>query len=208
MRRLRRLHEILGRPKEIVAGLLILAVVASATGIFASPHHPRAREAASEAGGGGAFVPATVPPTTTTSTAPPTTTTTPPPPPTTQPAPPTTAPPATTRSAAPSPPPPAPPAHGPTPSAALGVYTGAANPAGAASFAAATGAHVTVVEDYLPGSGSWSGIDGAGGSLDWMFGAWQGSGYQLVLGVPMFDDSDHPPTRWRQEPPVPTTRTS
>jgi hypothetical protein len=45
-----------------------------------------------------------------------------------------------------------------------------------------------VVEDYLPG-GSWSTVDGAGGSLDWMLGAWQGSGYQLVLGVPMFDNS-------------------
>jgi hypothetical protein len=73
-------------------------------------------------------------------------------------------------------------------SAAVGVYTGAGNPSGAAGFAAATGAHVTVVEDYLPG-GPWTQIDGSGGSLSWMLGQWRGTGYQLVLGVPMFDNS-------------------
>jgi hypothetical protein len=72
--------------------------------------------------------------------------------------------------------------------AAVGVYTGAANPAGAAGFARATGAHVTVVGDYLP-AGPWSQIDGSGGSLSWMFDGWHGSGYQLVLGVPIFDNS-------------------
>ena len=71
------------------------------------------------------------------------------------------------------------------PAAAAGVYSGAANAAGAAGFAAGTGTHVTVVEDYLPG-GSWAQIDGPD---PWVFGAWRGSGYQLVLGVPMFDNS-------------------
>jgi hypothetical protein len=186
MRRLRRFHEILGLPKEIIAALLMVAVAVTVTGILASPHHPRAR-AAEETAGGGAFVPATVPPTTTTSTVPPTTTTTPP---TTTPptAPPTTAPRAATKPAPPKPPPPAAPVHATTPSAAVGVYTGAANPAGAASFAAATGAHVTMVEDYLP-AGPWSQIDGAGGSLGWMFDAWKGSGYRLVLAVPILDNS-------------------
>jgi hypothetical protein len=68
------------------------------------------------------------------------------------------------------------------------VYAGGINPSGAAGFARETGAHVSVVEDYLPG-GSWPTIDGAGGSLGWLFDAWRGSGYQLVLGVPMFDNS-------------------
>ncbi len=186
MRHLRRFHEILGRPKEIIAGLLILAVAATASGIFASPHHPHARAAAADTGGGGAFVPATTaPPATSTTTVPPPTTTTPP---TTQPASPTTAPVATRPAAPPTTIAPKPPVHAPTPSAAVGVYTGAANPSGAAGFAAATGAHVTMVEDYLP-SGPWSQIDGAGGSLGWMFDAWRGSGYRLVLAVPILDNS-------------------
>jgi hypothetical protein len=89
-------------------------------------------------------------------------------------------PPATTT---PPPPPPAPPTHN---TAAVGVYVGAGNPSGVAGFDSATGAHVTVVEDYLPG-GSWSTIDGSGGSLNWMLGQWRGTGYQMVLGVPMLD---------------------
>jgi hypothetical protein len=114
----------------------------------------------------------------------PTTTTAPP---TTQPAPTTTqapAPPprATTTTAPPPPPPPA------RTAAAVGVYAGGINPGGAAGFARDTGARVTVVEDYLPG-GSWGTIDGAGGSLGWLFDAWRGTGYQLVLGAPMFDNS-------------------
>jgi hypothetical protein len=98
--------------------------------------------------------------------------------------PPVAAAPTTTRPA----PPPAAPVRTTPPAAAVGVYTGAANASGAAQFGQDTGTHVTVVEDYLPG-GPWSTIDGAGGSLDWMLGAWKGSGYQLVLGVPMFDNS-------------------
>jgi len=194
LRQLRRLPIFLGLPKEIITGLLIITVVATATGLVSSslPRHPRQAAAAATQGGGGAFVPATVVPTTSTSTVPPTTTTTPPT--TTQATPPPTTPRAVPR-ATPStpPPPPPPPVHTVVTSAALGVYTGAANPAGAASFAAATGAHVSVVEDYLPGNGSWTDIDGADGSLDWMFGAWKGTGYQLVLGVPMFAGSDSPP---------------
>jgi hypothetical protein len=192
IRQLRRLPIFMGLPKEIITGLLIITVLATATGVVSSssPHHPRRAAAAPPAGGGGAFVPATVPPTTPTSTVPPTTATTPPT--TTSPAPPPTTPRVVPR-ATPSTSPPPPPAHTVVTSAALGVYTGAANPAGAASFAAATGAHVTVVEDYLPGNGSWADIDGAGGSLDWMFDAWKGRGYQLVLGVPMFAGSDSPP---------------
>jgi hypothetical protein len=71
--------------------------------------------------------------------------------------------------------------------AAAGVYAGSANASGAAGFARDTGAHVTVVGDYLPG-GSWGQIDGSQG-LSWLFGPWRSSGYQLELGVPMFDNS-------------------
>ncbi|HXQ44747.1 MAG TPA: glycosyl hydrolase [Acidimicrobiales bacterium] len=184
MGRPRRLRDIAGLPKEIVTGLLIIVVTATATGIFTAPHHPHA-PAASPPGGGGAIAATTLPPTTTTTvTVPPTTA-----PPTTQPAPPpTTAPRAVTRSTPSTTSPPKPPVHVTPPAAAIGVYTGAANPAGAAAFAAATGAHVTMAEDYLPG-GPWTGIDGAGGSLSWMMDAWRGSGYRLVLAVPILDNS-------------------
>jgi hypothetical protein len=168
---------------EILTGLLIICVAAAATVMLSSsPHHPHltasTTTAPAPAGGGGAFVGTTAP--TTTSTVAPTTTTAPP---TTQPAPPTTQAPAPPRTPSTTAPPP--PAHT---AAAVGVYAGGINPTGVAGFAQDTGTHVTVVEDYLPG-GSWSTIDGAGGSLGWLFGAWRTTDYQLVLGVPMFDNS-------------------
>jgi len=192
MRQLRRAHDLLGLPKEIAVVLLVVAVVLASTGAFSSrpaahvASHAKATPAAG-GGGGGAFVPTEA--STTTST-PPTTTTPPPPPPT------TTQPPVAhsttqaSQSPPPPPPPPAPPVHH-IPAAAAGVYSGSGNVGGAAGFAAGTGAHVTVVEDYLPG-GSWAHIDGTDvgpNSLGWLFGPWRGSGYQLVLGVPMFDNS-------------------
>jgi hypothetical protein len=62
----------------------------------------------------------------------------------------------------------------------------AADPSGIASFAAATGTKVTIASDYLPSSSGWSGMDGSGGSLSWMFASgWQGTGYTLSLGVPI-----------------------
>jgi hypothetical protein len=67
-----------------------------------------------------------------------------------------------------------------------GAYAGGINPSGVAAFGNATGTHPTLASDYLPGSGGWSGMDGAGGSLSWMFGGgWTGSGYTLSLGVPI-----------------------
>jgi beta-mannanase len=67
-----------------------------------------------------------------------------------------------------------------------GVYDGGANTGGVASWASATHTNVTVASDYLPGGDGWSGMDGAGGSLSWMFsGGWSGSGYTLSLGVPI-----------------------
>jgi hypothetical protein len=187
---------VVGPPKEIIAALLLLAVIVEVTGVTSASTRMRATAPSSRAlAGGGPFVPGDVATTTTPPT--PTTTTT-----TTTAATATTAaprvgPPApgTTDTVAPAAPPPAAVAASPphTPAApapdvvtgALGVYSGAANPSGAADFARTTGAHLSVVEDYLPAA-SWNQIDGEGGSLDWMFSAWRDSGYRLVLGVPMF----------------------
>jgi hypothetical protein len=67
-----------------------------------------------------------------------------------------------------------------------GAYVGPADPAGIASFAGATGTKPTIASDYLPASSGWSGMDGANGSLSWLFAqGWQGTGYTLSLGVPI-----------------------
>jgi hypothetical protein len=73
-----------------------------------------------------------------------------------------------------------------------GVYVGPADPAGVAAFNAATGTHATIATDFLPQSSGWSGMDGAGGSLSWLFpGHWSGSGYTLSLGVPMIPEQEN-----------------
>ncbi len=54
-----------------------------------------------------------------------------------------------------------------------------------ASFANATETSPTLATDYLPGNSGWAGMDGAGGSLNWLLGPWKGSGYTLSLGVPI-----------------------
>jgi hypothetical protein len=73
---------------------------------------------------------------------------------------------------------------------AQGVYVGAADPSGVASFAAATKTSVSIASEYLPSSSGWAGMDGANGGLSWMFaGGWAGSGYTLSLGVPMIPTS-------------------
>jgi hypothetical protein len=67
-----------------------------------------------------------------------------------------------------------------------GAYVGPADPAGIASFAGATGTKPAIASDYLPASSGWSGMDGANGSLSWLFaGGWEGTGYTLSLGVPI-----------------------
>jgi len=53
------------------------------------------------------------------------------------------------------------------------------------AFDAASATHATIATDYLPGNAGWSGMDGSGGSLGWLLGAWSGSGYTLSLGVPI-----------------------
>jgi hypothetical protein len=65
-------------------------------------------------------------------------------------------------------------------SMALGDYAGRNNPDGVAQFASTTGSNVTMATDFLDGSSTWSTLESADG-----VGAWAGSGYQLVLAVPM-----------------------
>jgi hypothetical protein len=62
---------------------------------------------------------------------------------------------------------------------------GPADPTGVQSFAAATTSDVTIASDYLPANDGWAGMDGAGGSINWLLDAWENSGYALSLGVPM-----------------------
>jgi hypothetical protein len=66
-----------------------------------------------------------------------------------------------------------------------GAYVGAANPSGLTAFDAATGTHATIASDYLPGNAGFSGMDGAGGDLNWLLGPWSGRGVTLSLGVPI-----------------------
>jgi hypothetical protein len=80
-----------------------------------------------------------------------------------------------------APTPPAPTANG----LLQGAYVGAANPAGLSAFDAATGTHGSIATDYLPGNAGFSGMDGAGGSLNWLLGPYVGRGLTLSLGVPI-----------------------
>ncbi|MGA2473526.1 MAG: glycosyl hydrolase [Acidimicrobiales bacterium] len=90
-------------------------------------------------------------------------------------------------SAAPTTPPPTTPP--PTDAPLQGVYVGAADPTGIASFARTTETSPTIASDYLPMNDGWTGMDGAGGSLNWLVEPWDGSGYTLSLGVPMIPDN-------------------
>jgi hypothetical protein len=62
----------------------------------------------------------------------------------------------------------------------LGDYAGYGNPDGLIDFELATGAHLTYATDYLERSQGWAGMDEAPGAS-----AWSGSGFRLVLGVPI-----------------------
>ncbi len=66
-----------------------------------------------------------------------------------------------------------------------GAYTGPANAAGLGSFDAVTGTTSQIASDYLPSDGGWSAMDGSGGTLSWLTGAWAGKGYTVSLGVPI-----------------------
>jgi len=67
----------------------------------------------------------------------------------------------------------------------LGDYAGSGDPGALAQFASITGTHPVIASDYLLRTSGWDGMDGAGGSEDWMLGQWRNSGYRLVLGVPI-----------------------
>jgi hypothetical protein len=62
----------------------------------------------------------------------------------------------------------------------VGVYEGAANPAGVAQFEAWSGHQVHYVLDFLAAD-SWTAIE----SPDWWAKAWNGTGKQVVWSVPM-----------------------
>ena len=175
-----------GLPKELVAALLVVALVVTVAVDVAATPPPR--RVASRVVAVGVVPDASVPSTTAPPPAPattapaPTTTTPPPPPPTTA-----TRPAPSPAPRRPAPPPPASPPPALPPGAArvaLGAYVGAANPSGLASFATSTGTHPTYASDFLPGNGGWAGMTTAS-SLSWLTGAWRGSGRVLILGVPM-----------------------
>ena len=60
------------------------------------------------------------------------------------------------------------------------ITAGADNPSGVAQFGADTGTNPVLATDYLDGSSTWGAMDSASG-----ISAWSGSGYQLVLAVPI-----------------------
>jgi hypothetical protein len=67
----------------------------------------------------------------------------------------------------------------------LGDFAGSGSPSALANFASITGTHPVLASDYLIRTSGWDGMDGAGGSEDWMLDQWRNSGYRLVLGVPI-----------------------
>jgi hypothetical protein len=71
-----------------------------------------------------------------------------------------------------------------------GAYGGGDNPAGIAAFDAATGTHVSLASDYLPGSSGWGGMDGsAGTAVAQLAHIWASTGDALSLGVPIIPTS-------------------
>jgi len=171
-----RVGHLIGLPKEIVVAMLVAALtVTVAVDLTGSGRQPEAVDATgpSTVLHATTTVPGTVPPTTTVpSTVPPTT----------APAPPVTS------DVVARPVKPAPVAARPAPRTAqsvpLGVYVGSGDPSGVASFAAATGTHPTYASDYLPTDEGWAGISNDS-SVTWIASQWRGSGYTLVLGVPI-----------------------
>jgi hypothetical protein len=66
----------------------------------------------------------------------------------------------------------------------LGDYAGWVNTSGIADFGSTTGTHPTLATDYLDWNNGWAAMDNGGGE-----GGWAGSGYRLVLGVPLIPGS-------------------
>jgi len=67
----------------------------------------------------------------------------------------------------------------------LGVYppSGGGDPSGITSYAQSTGTHPTLAIDYGDRGDGWAGLDSAS-----TMAAWTGSGYRLVLAVPIIPD--------------------
>ena len=62
----------------------------------------------------------------------------------------------------------------------LGDYAGSSKPAAVADFGFSTGTHPTYATEYLDKTDGWAAMDGAADVRPW-----KGSGYRLVLGVPI-----------------------
>jgi hypothetical protein len=62
----------------------------------------------------------------------------------------------------------------------LGDYAGSSDPSGLANFGFSTGTHPTYATEYLDKTDGWAAMDGAADVRPW-----KGSGYRLVLGVPI-----------------------
>jgi hypothetical protein len=71
----------------------------------------------------------------------------------------------------------------------LGVYAGTADPAAVTDFATRSGTKPSLASDYLPRDEGWPGLTGVK-HLARILTPWQGSPYQLVLGVPMIPTLD------------------
>ena len=86
-------------------------------------------------------------------------------------------------------------AGGSTVPLAKGAYVGAADPRGLTAFDAATDTRSTIAADYLPADAGWNGLEGTGGSLQWLLAnGWTGTRYRLSLGVPIIptNSAGHP----------------
>ena len=66
-----------------------------------------------------------------------------------------------------------------------GAYDSTPTPSGMAAFAQQTGTSPTVAGAYLPGNSGWAGMDGTGGSINYLLAPYRGGGYTLSLGVPI-----------------------
>jgi hypothetical protein len=62
----------------------------------------------------------------------------------------------------------------------LGDYAGWVDASGIAAFGSTTNTHPTMATDYLDRTDGWAAMDNGGGE-----GGWSGTGYRLVLGVPI-----------------------
>lgn len=62
----------------------------------------------------------------------------------------------------------------------LGDYAGTDDPSGLAQFGVDTGTHPSYATEYLDKTSGWAAMDGAA-----IARGWKGSGYRLVLGVPI-----------------------